>query len=118
MAVSIMERLTLGKELSGLMQAQSTASVLQRVTIARQIVEVMLKLGLGATAEPVTEPKASNEETPQVVKDFLAGAFSKIPQMEFIDKLRDISEYVGEFLTLENAKEQTIAWVTANGYQS
>lgn len=118
MAVSIMERLTLGKELSGLMQEQKNASVLQRMTIGKQIVEVMLKLGLGTAAESVTEPMPMPEETPQVVKDFLNGAFSKIPQMEFIDKLRDISEYVGRFLTLENAKEQTIDWVTINGYSS
>lgn len=36
--------------------------------------------------------------------------------MEFIDALRGISNYVGEFLTLEQAKEQTISWVKANGY--
>ncbi|MDV1094937.1 hypothetical protein ACSI5N_25270 (plasmid) [Raoultella ornithinolytica] len=124
MSVSIMERLTLGKELSGLMQEQKTASVLQRMTIGKQIVEVMLKLGLGAAPAPVPPlepvPELTGtppaEDTPQVVKDFLAGAFSNVPQMEFIDTLRAISEYVGTFLTLENAKEQTVSWVKTNGY--
>ena len=124
MSVSIMERLSLGKQLSGLMQEQKTASVLQRMTIGKQIVEVMLKLGLGATPttipEPVQEPTTPppSEDTPQVVKDFLAGKFSKIPQMEFIDTLRDISEHVGRFLTLEDAKEQTAVWVKDNGYST
>ena len=33
MAISVLERLKLGKELSDLMQAQKTAPVLQRVSI-------------------------------------------------------------------------------------
>ncbi|MEY9081543.1 hypothetical protein [Escherichia coli] len=47
MTISVLDRLKLGKELSDLMQAQKTAPVLQRVTIGKQIVDVMLKLGLG-----------------------------------------------------------------------
>lgn len=122
MALSIMERLALGKELSGLMQEQKSASVMQRMTIGKQIVEVMIKLGLGAAAEPrpeevrAPELPPEPEDAPQVVKDFLAGVFTKVPQLEFIDTLRAIAEYVGQHLTLDQAKEQTALWVAQNGY--
>ncbi|MES4244413.1 hypothetical protein AADL49_24240 [Escherichia coli] len=120
MAISVLERLNLGKELSDLMQAQKTAPVLQRVTIGKQIVDVMLKLGLGTAAQPAAEPQHQTDpvvdEVPKIVTDFLGGVFTKSTQMEFIDALRGISNYVGEFLTLEQAKEQTISWVKANGY--
>ncbi|EDA6678912.1 hypothetical protein HC600_18335 [Escherichia coli] len=120
MAISVLDRLKLGKELSDLMQAQKTAPVLQRVTIGKQIVDVMLKLGLGTAAQPAAEPQQQTDpvvdEVPKIVTDFLGGVFTKSTQMEFIDALRGISNYVGEFLTLEQAKEQTISWVKANGY--
>lgn len=120
MAISVLERLKLGKELSDLMQAQKTAPVLQRVSIGKQIVDVMLKLGLGTAAQPAAEPQQQTDpvvdEVPKIVADFLGGVFTKSTQMEFIDALRGISNYVGEFLTLEQAKEQTISWVKANGY--
>lgn len=120
MTISVLDRLKLGKELSDLMQAQKTAPVLQRVTIGKQIVDVMLKLGLGTAAQPAAEPQQQADpvvdEVPKIVTDFLGGVFTKSTQMEFIDALRGISNYVGEFLTLERAKEQTISWVKANGY--
>ncbi|MCC2917657.1 hypothetical protein [Enterobacter hormaechei] len=122
MALSIMERLALGKELSGLMQEQKSASVMQRMTIGKHIVEVMIKLGLGAAAEPrpeevpAPELPLEPEDAPQVVKDFLAGVFTKVSQMEFIDTLRAIAEYIGQHLTLDQAKEQTALWVAQNGY--
>ncbi|WP_100035489.1 hypothetical protein [Escherichia coli] len=120
MTISVLDRLKLGKELSDLMQAQKTAPVLQRVTIGKQIVDVMLKLGLGTAAQPAAEPQQQADpvvdEVPKIVTDFLGGVFTKSTQMEFIDELRGISNYVGEFLTLEQAKEQTISWVKANGY--
>ncbi|HAG5760119.1 TPA: hypothetical protein GF158_002517 [Escherichia coli] len=120
MTISVLDRLKLGKELSDLMQAQKTAPVLQRVTIGKQIVDVMLKLGLGTATQPAAEPQQQTDpvvdEAPKIVTDFLGGVFTKSTQMEFIDALRGISNYVGEFLTLEQAKEQTISWVKANGY--
>ncbi|ENF4930104.1 TPA: hypothetical protein N6667_004600 [Escherichia coli] len=122
MTISVLDRLKLGKELSDLMQAQKTAPVLQRVTIGKQIVDLMLKLGLGTAAQPMSEPQPQPQsdpvadEVPKIVTDFLGGVFTKSTQMEFIDALRGISNYVGEFLTLEQAKEQTISWVKANGY--
>ncbi|EKE7681818.1 hypothetical protein OWX75_002291 [Escherichia coli] len=120
MTISVLDRLKLGKELSDLMQAQKTAPVLQRVTIGKQIVDVMLKLGLGTAEQPAAEPQQQADpvvdEVPKIVTDFLGGVFTKSTQMEFIDALRGISNYVGEFLTLEQAKEQTISWVKANGY--
>ncbi|HBD1698915.1 hypothetical protein HZF20_23100 (plasmid) [Escherichia coli] len=120
MTISVLDRLKLGKELSDLMQAQKTAPVLQRVTIGKQIVDVMLKLGLGTAAQPAAEPQQQTDpvvdEVPKIVTDLLGGVFTKSTQMEFIDALRGISNYVGEFLTLEQAKEQTISWVKANGY--
>ncbi|EJA4365461.1 hypothetical protein MVR39_003244 [Escherichia coli] len=122
MTISVLDRLKLGKELSDLMQAQKTAPVLQRVAIGKQIVDLMLKLGLGTAAQPMSEPQPQPQsdpvadEVPKIVTDFLVGVFTKSTQMEFIDALRGISNYVGEFLTLEQAKEQTISWVKANGY--
>ncbi|MEC4235776.1 hypothetical protein VSP73_14380 [Escherichia coli] len=122
MTISVLDRLKLGKELSDLMQAQKTAPVLQRVAIGKQIVDLMLKLGLGTAAQPMSEPQPQPQsdpvadEVPKIVTDFLGGVFTKSAQMEFIDALRGISNYVGEFLTLEQAKEQTISWVKANGY--
>ena len=120
MTISVLDRLKLGKELSDLMQAQKTAPVLQRVAIGKQIVDLMLKLGLGAAAQPISAPQPQSDpvadEVPKIVTDFLGGVFTKSTQMEFIDALRGISNYVGEFLTLEQAKEQTIGWVKANGY--
>lgn len=122
MTISVLDRLKLGKELSDLMQAQKTAPVLQRVAIGKQIVDLMLKLGLGTAAQPMSEPQPQPQsdpvadEVPKIVTDFLGGVFTKSTQMEFIDALRGISNYVGEFLTLEQSKEQTISWVKANGY--
>ncbi|HEG1701851.1 TPA: hypothetical protein SCR41_004108 [Escherichia coli] len=122
MTISVLDRLKLGKELSDLMQAQKTAPVLQRVAIGKQIVDLMLKLGLGTATQPMSEPQPQPQsdpvadEVPKIVTDFLGGVFTKSTQMEFIDALRGISNYVGEFLTLEQAKEQTISWVKANGY--
>lgn len=122
MALSIMERLALGKELSGLMQEQQSAPVMRRMAIGKQIIEVMIKLGLGTAAEPgpetvpPSEPQPDAEDIPQVVKDFLAGMFTKLSQMEFIDKLRAIADFVGQHLTLDQAKEQTALWVSQNGY--
>ncbi|EER8304374.1 TPA: hypothetical protein ACHKXK_000093 [Escherichia coli] len=122
MTISVLDRLKLGKELSDLMQAQKTAPVLQRVAIGKQIVDLMLKLGLGTAAQPMSEPQPQPQsdpvadEVPKIVTDFLGGVFTKSTQMEFIDALHGISNYVGEFLTLEQAKEQTISWVKANGY--
>lgn len=120
MTISVLDSLKLGKELSDLMQAQKTAPVLQRVTIGKHIVDVMMKLGLGTAAQPAAEPQRQADpvvdEVPKIVTDFLSGVFTKSTQMEFIDALRGISNYVGEFLTLEQAKEQTISWVKANGY--
>lgn len=122
MTISVLDRLKLGKELSDLMQAQKTAPVLQRVAIGKQIVDLMLKLGLGTAAQPMSEPQPQPQsdpvadKVPKIVTDFLGGVFTKSTQMEFIDALRGISNYVGEFLTLEQAKEQTISWVKANGY--
>lgn len=122
MTISVLDRLKLGKELSDLMQAQKTAPVLQRVAIGKHIVDLMLKLGLGTAAQPMSEPQPQPQsdpvanEVPKIVTDFLGGVFTKSTQMEFIDALRGISNYVGEFLTLEQAKEQTISWVKANGY--
>ena len=122
MTISVLDRLKLGKELSDLMQAQKTAPVLQRVAIGKQIVDLMLKLGLGTAAQPMSEPQPQPQsdpvadEVPKIVTDFLGGVFTKSTQMEFIDALRGISNYVGEFLTLEQDKEQTISWVKANGY--
>lgn len=122
MTISVLDRLKLGKELSDLMQAQKTAPVLQRVAIGKQIVDLMLKLGLGTAAQPMSEPQPQPQsdpvadEVPKIVTDFLGGVFTKSTQMEFIDALRGISNYVGDFLTLEQAKEQTISWVKANGY--
>ncbi|EAV2587351.1 hypothetical protein AXT81_24685 [Salmonella enterica subsp. enterica] len=122
MTISVLDRLKLGKELSDLMQAQKTAPVLQRVAFGKQIVDLMLKLGLGTAAQPMSEPQPQPQsdpvadEVPKIVTDFLGGVFTKSTQMEFIDALRGISNYVGEFLTLEQAKEQTISWVKANGY--
>ncbi|EBF7793528.1 hypothetical protein CGF95_22705 [Salmonella enterica] len=122
MTISVLDRLKLGKELSDLMQAQKTAPVLQRVAFGKQIVDLMLKLGLGTAAQPMSElqPQPQSDpvadEVPKIVTDFLGGVFTKSTQMEFIDALRGISNYVGEFLTLEQAKEQTISWVKANGY--
>ncbi|EAP6865633.1 hypothetical protein EJT76_22890 [Salmonella enterica] len=122
MTISVLDRLKLGKELSDLMQAQKTAPVLQRVAIGKQIVDLMLKLGLGVAAQPISEPQPQPQsdpvadEVPKIVTDFLRGEFTKSTQMEFIDVLRGLSNYVGEFLTLEQAKEKTISWVKANGY--
>lgn len=120
MKISVTERLSLGKELSELMSAQKSATAVQRVTIGVRIVEVMMKLGLGSSDNPAQqqgeEVQPAAQETPKIVADFLSGAFTKSSQMEFIDALRGISQYIGEFLTLDQAKEQTVNWVSANGY--
>lgn len=121
MKISVTERLSLGKELSELMSAQKSATAVQRVTIGVRIVEGMMKLGLGSSNNPAQqqeeeEVQPAAKETPKIVADFLSGAFTKSSQMEFIDVLRGISQYIGEFLTLDQAKEQTVNWVSANGY--
>lgn len=121
MSLSAIQKLTLGQELSQLMQEAKSAPGLRRLEIGKKIVEVMMQLGFGVTTpEPVPEPGPSPDpvapKVPEVVTEFLSGAFVNASQMDFIDKLRAISGYVGEFLTLDQAKEQTVNWVATNGY--
>lgn len=110
MTLSALERLDLNDRLDELMVQATTAKGLDLLDLNDEIDAILVKLGYGAEAIP------AEENTPSIVKDFLSGKFVKQAQMDFVDTLRQVGEYLNEFLTLDDMKGQANAWVAQNDY--
>lgn len=114
MNLSALERLDLTDRLDELMVNAMSTNGLDLLDLNDEIEKVMEQLGYGAmAAEPVPDSPAG---FPQLVTDFLAGAFTKQSHSEFLDTLRNLSEYVGKFLTLDQVKEQSESWIEDSGF--
>lgn len=68
------------------------------------------------TAPEPEKPVQPASEAPEIVTEFLAGAYKTAKPADLIAILKGIAQYVGQFLTLDQAKEQCEAWYTAGGY--
>lgn len=129
--LSALERLDLTDRLDELMVRVSTAYGVDLLDLNDEIDSVMEKLGYGTveTAPDIPEPESDPEPPvspepvpeevqviPSIVTEFLAGSFTHQSQSGFLDTLRSLSEYVGQFLSLDQVKEQSEKWVTGSGY--
>ncbi|HCB1727319.1 TPA: ddrA [Citrobacter freundii] len=113
MNLSALERLDLNDRLDELMVQATTAKGLDLLDLNDEIDAILVKLGYGTESIPA-DP--SEDNTPSIVKDFLSGKFVKQAQMDFVDTLRQVGEYLNEFLTLDDMKGQANAWVAQNDY--
>ncbi|EJY4260041.1 ddrA (plasmid) [Citrobacter freundii] len=113
MNLSALERLDLNDRLDELMVQATTAKGLDLLDLNDEIDAILVKLGYGTESIPA-DPAEDN--TPSIVKDFLSGKFVKQAQMDFVDTLRQVGEYLNEFLTLDDMKGQANAWVAQNDY--
>lgn len=114
MTLSALERLDLSDRLDDLMVSAMSANGLDLLDINDEIDLVMEQLGYGAAAgEPVPDSPAV---IPPIVTDFLAGVFTKQSHSAFLDTLRNLSEFVGQFLSLDQVKEQSESWISDSGF--
>lgn len=114
MTLSALERLDLSDKLDELMVSAASANGLALLDLNDEIEQVMQQLGYGAAAaEPLPDSPAA---VPQLVTDFLAGAFIKQSHSAFLETLRNLSEFVGQFLTLDEVKEQSENWIADSGF--
>jgi hypothetical protein len=114
MTLSALERLDLTDKLDELMVSAMSANGLDLLDLNDEIDRVMEQLGYGvAAAEAVPD---SPVVIPQIVADFLAGAFVKQSHTAFLDTLRNLSEFVGQFISLDQVKEQSENWVEDSGF--
>lgn len=131
MTLSALEKLDLADQLDELITKAPTVKGLDLLDLNDQMEEIMLKLGYGAAAapppaaplvpepEPVStsapEPAQENQPTPEFVADFLAGKFTNQAQLDFVETLRKVGDYIGVYLELDDAKQQTASWIAASG---
>lgn len=121
MTLSALEKLDLADQLDELIIKAPTVKGLDLLDLNDQMEEIMLKLGYGASAappQPATsepEPVKEDQPTPEIVADFLAGKFTQQAQMDFVETLRKVGDYIGVYLELEDAKKQTADWIAASG---
>lgn len=116
MNLSALERLDLNDRLDELMVQATTAKGLDLLDLNDEIDAILVKLGYGAEASPDEGTDDAKENAPSIVKDFLSGKFVTQAQMDFVDTLRQVGEYLNEFLTLDDMKGQANAWATQNEY--
>lgn len=139
------QRIGLASKLPVLLKQQQDAKGIQRLSVGTQIAQIMKQLGmtgsvpdvpetppaqqLPATDTTETTPAPANPdqapaeaapqpvpEAPDIVTEFLAGAYKTAKPADLVATLKGIAQYVGQFLTLDQAKEQCEAWYTAGGY--
>ncbi|MGC0875063.1 ddrA [Pantoea agglomerans] len=127
MTLSALEKLDLADQLDDLILKAPTVKGLDLLDLNDQMEEIMLKLGYGAggapaqtapaPALPVAEDEPAKEEqpTPEIVADFLAGKFTRQSQLDFVETLRQVGDYIGLYLDLDDAKQQTASWIAASG---
>lgn len=122
MTLTALEKLDLADQLDELIIKAPTVKGLDLLDLNDQMEEIMLKLGYGAGAPPaqpaaeeIPVPPVDDQPMPEVVKDFLAGKFAQQAQMDFVETLRKVGDYIGVHLALEDAKKQTADWIAASG---
>lgn len=118
MALTVIERVKLAKELALLMAKVKTDKGLEKVRTVKEITAVMQKLGItGKKAAVPSGEDTGTEELPAIVRDFLAGKFTDKSQGVFIAALREVKEYVGPGLSVDSLKPVVIAWAENSGMQ-
>ncbi len=134
MTLTALEKLDLADQLDELIIKAPTVKGLDLLDLNDQMEAIMLKLGYGAAPAPATsapdpvpepapapapepqpDPAKEDQPVPEVVKDFLAGKFTHQAQLDFVETLRKVGDYIGVYLALDDAKEQTASWIAASG---
>lgn len=128
MTLTALQKLDLADQLDELIVKAPTVKGLDLLDLNDQMEAIMLQLGYGAapahaTSDPVPapapeqqpEPVKEDQPVPEVVTDFLAGKFMHQAQLDFVETLRRVGDYIGVYLELDDAKEQTASWIAASG---
>jgi len=128
MSLTALQKLDLADQLDELIIKAPTVKGLDLLDLNDQMETIMLQLGYGAapapaTSEPapapVTEPQPDSvkedQPVPEVVTDFLAGKFTSQAQLDFVETLRRVGDYIGVYLELDDARQQTASWIAASG---
>jgi len=128
MTLTALQKLDLADQLDELIIKAPTVKGLDLLDLNDQMEAIMLQLGYGvapapATSEPapapVTEPQPEpvkeDQPVPEVVTDFLAGKFTSQAQLDFVETLRRVGDYIGVYLELDDARQQTASWIAASG---
>ncbi|MDU4129518.1 MULTISPECIES: ddrA [Pantoea] len=128
MSLTVLQKLDLADQLDELIIKAPTVKGLDLLDLNDQMETIMLQLGYGAapapaTSEPapapVTEPQPDSlkedQPVPEVVTDFLAGKFTSQAQLDFVETLRRVGDYIGVYLELDDARQQTASWIAASG---
>lgn len=112
MAIGLMEKLSLQKELIAIIGELETAKLLEKLALQKRGFEILTLLDAGgavADVEPETVPELS------LVQRFLAGEFDTSSSSEFISVLTDLSASVGEVISLQQIKDQSHLWWDRTG---
>jgi hypothetical protein len=128
MTLTALQKLDLADQLDELIIKAPTVKGLDLLDLNDQMEAIMLQLGYGVAAapatsepapapvtEPLPEPVKEDQPIPEVVTDFLAGKFISQAQLDFVETLRRVGNYIGVYLELDDAKQQTASWIAASG---
>ena len=128
MSLTALQKLDLADQLDELIIKAPTVKGLDLLDLNDQMESIMLQLGYGsapapATSEPapapVTEPQPDSvkedQPVPEMVTDFLAGKFTSQAQLDFVETLRRVGDYIGVYLELDDVRQQTASWIAASG---
>jgi len=128
MTLTALQKLDLADQLDELIIKAPTVKGLDLLELNDQMEAIMLQLGYGAAPAPDTsepapapvtdpqpEPVKEDQPVPEVVTDFLAGKFISQAQLDFVETLRRVGDYIGVYLELDDARQQTASWIAASG---
>ncbi|WP_337028911.1 ddrA [Pantoea eucalypti] len=128
MSLTALQKLDLADQLDELIIKAPTVKGLDLLDLNDQMEAIMLQLGYGAAPAPATnepapapvtepqpEPVKEDQPVPEVVTDFLAGKFTSQAQLDFVETLRRVGDYIGVYLELDDARKQTASWIAASG---
>lgn len=128
MSLTALQKLDLADQLDELIIKAPTVKGLDLLDLNDQMEVIMLQLGYGAApapassepapaprTEPQPEPVKEDQPVPEVVTDFLAGKFTSQAQLDFVETLRRVGDYIGVYLELDDARKQTASWIAASG---
>jgi len=128
MSLTALQKLDLADQLDELIIKAPTVKGLDLLDLNDQMEAIMLQLGYGAAPAPATsepapapvtepqpEPVKEDQPVPEVVTEFLAGKFTSQAQLDFVETLRRVGDYIGVYLELDDARKQTASWIAASG---
>jgi len=128
MTLTALQKLDLADQLDELIIKAPTVKGLDLLDLNDQMEAIMLQLGYGAApvpptsepapapvTEPELEPVKEDQPVPEVVTDFLASKFTSQAQLDFVETLRRVGDYIGVYLELDDARKQTASWIAASG---